>query len=81
MRGGDDVDRSPKYAHIERERRCLVDRASRPEVAGLPFVSIEDRYLEHTRIRLRRTCGSATGRTVLKLAKNMNPPIRSSGRS
>lgn len=69
MRGGDDEDRSPKYAHIERERRFLVDRASRPELAGLPFVSIDDRYLQDTRIRLRRMRDSATGRTVFKLTK------------
>jgi len=69
MRGGDDEARSPKYAHIERERRFLVDGASRPDLAGLPFVRIEDRYIATTRLRLRRVSDSATGRVVLKLTK------------
>ena len=69
MRGGGDEARSPKYAHIERERRFLVDRASRPELAGLPFVRIEDRYVMDTRLRLRRMSDSATGQVVHKLTK------------
>ena len=69
MRGGDDEARSPKYAHIERERRFLVDRASRPDLAGLPFVRIEDRYIGSTRLRLRRMSDSLTGQFVLKLTK------------
>lgn len=69
MRGGDEEARSPKYAHIERERRFLVDRAARPDLADLPFVEIEDRYLEDTRLRLRRMRDSATGVVVLKLTK------------
>jgi CYTH domain-containing protein len=69
MRGGGDEARSPKYAHIERERRFLVDRASRPELAGLPFVRIEDRYVTDTRLRLRRMSDSATGQVVHKLTK------------
>ena len=69
MRGGDDEARSPKYAHIERERRFLVDRASRPDLAGLPFVRIEDRYIIGTRLRLRRMSDSATGMVAFKLTK------------
>ncbi len=69
MRGGDEEARSPKYAHIERERRFLIDRASRPDLAGLPFVRIEDRYIEGTRLRLRRMRDSTTGLVVLKLTK------------
>lgn len=69
MRAGGDEDRSPKYAHIERERRFLVDRASRPDMAGLPFVLIDDRCLEGTRIRLRWMRDSTTGQTVFKLTK------------
>lgn len=69
MRGGDDEARSPKYAHIERERRFLVDRASRPDLAGLPFVRVRDRYLKGTRLRLRRMDDSATGLVALKLTK------------
>jgi CYTH domain-containing protein len=69
MRGGGDEARSPKYAHIERERRFLVDRASRPDLVGLPFVRIEDRYIMGTRLRLRRMSDGATGQVVLKLTK------------
>jgi CYTH domain-containing protein len=69
VRGGEDEARPPKYAHIERERRFLVDPGRRPELAGLPFVLIEDRYIQGTRLRLRRMLDSADGRCVLKLTK------------
>jgi len=69
MRTGDEEARSPKYAQFERERRFLVDRARQPDLAGLPFVEIEDRYLDGTRLRLRRMCDGATGAVVLKLTK------------
>ena len=69
MRAGDEEARSPKYAHIERERRFLVDRVTRPDLADLPFVEIEDRYLEGTRLRLRRMRDSASGAVVFKLTK------------
>ena len=64
MRGGGEEARSPKYAHIERERRFLVDPGKRPDLAGLSFVEIEDRYLDGTRLRLRRMRDSATGAVV-----------------
>jgi CYTH domain-containing protein len=60
---------SPKYAHIERERRWLVDRRARPPLDGLPFVAIEDRYIRGTRLRLRRMADAATGEQSLKLTK------------
>jgi len=69
MRGGDAEARSPKYAHIERERRFLVDPGKRPGLAGLSFVEIEDRYLDGTRLRLRRMRDSASGAVVFKLTK------------
>jgi CYTH domain-containing protein len=69
MRTGDEEARSPKYAHIERERRFLVDRATRPALTRLPWVEIEDRYLDGTRLRLRRMRDSATGAVVFKLTK------------
>ncbi len=67
LRGGDDEAAAPKYAHIERERRWLVDAALCP----LPpdHVSIEDRYIDGTRLRLRRMTDSGDGRVVLKLTK------------
>ena len=69
MRTGDEEARSPKYAHIERERRFLVDPAKRPDLAGLSFVEIDDRYLDGTRLRLRRMHDSASGAVVFKLTK------------
>ncbi|MDB5705716.1 MAG: hypothetical protein JWN66_2832 [Sphingomonas bacterium] len=69
MRTGEDEAFSPKYAVFERERRFLVDRASRPALAGLPFVGIEDRYLDGTRLRLRHMRDSASGLAVFKLTK------------
>ncbi|HST48229.1 hypothetical protein [Jatrophihabitans sp.] len=51
-----------KYAHAERERRWLV--ASPPAGAGEPL-QIADRYLDGTRLRLRRI--SDAGSVVFKL--------------
>ncbi len=69
MRTGADEERAPKYAHIERERRWLVDPKARPAIDGLPSVLIDDRYLVGTRMRLRRMTESATGTVSLKLTK------------
>lgn len=69
MRGADDERRAPKYAHVERERRWLVDTALRPDLDGLPHILIEDRYITGTRMRLRRMTDSATGEQSLKLTK------------
>lgn len=57
----------PKYAHLELERRWLVDRAARPDVTGLEFTLIEDCYVDDTRLRLRRMTRGE--RKVLKLTK------------
>ena len=67
LRGGDDAAAAPKYAHYERERRWLVDGASCPLPAD--HVVIEDRYIEGTRLRLRRMTESHGGRVALKLTK------------
>lgn len=68
MRTGYDEARDPKYAVIERERRWLVDRTGRPDVAGTPCTLIEDRYIIGTRLRVRRmTAGD--GGVALKLTK------------
>jgi CYTH domain-containing protein len=69
MRNGEDEARTPKYAHIERERRWLVDRRLRPDLNGLPHILIEDRYIFGTRMRLRRMTDSAAGKQSLKLTK------------
>ncbi|MFL0413263.1 hypothetical protein [uncultured Sphingomonas sp.] len=68
MRTGADEARSPKYAHVERERRWLVDPAARPPVPT-DHVLIEDRYIHRTRMRLRRMTDSTTGQVALKLTK------------
>lgn len=68
IRGLADEARSPKYAHVERERRWLVDPARRPDPGGCPSVLIEDRYITATRLRLRRMTGD-DGAVVLKLTK------------
>lgn len=69
MRTGADEARAPKYAHIERERRWLVDGAVRPSLDRVPSVLIEDRYLVGTRMRLRRMTDSSTAAVSLKLTK------------
>lgn len=69
MRTGADETYAPKYAHIERERRWLVDCKARPLLDGLPSVMIEDRYFIGTRMRLRRMTETATGAVSLKLTK------------
>jgi len=66
-RGLDTEAGDPKYARFELERRWLVDRATRPSLDGLHPVLIEDRYLDGTRLRLRRMTRGT--RTVLKLTK------------
>lgn len=59
----------PKYAKLENERRFLVDAALLPDLAGLPFRRIEDRYIIGTRLRLRVMTDSATGVRELKFCK------------
>lgn len=68
MRTGADEARSPKYAHIERERRWVMDSARLPALSAA-HVLIEDRYISGTRMRLRRMIDSASGRAALKLTK------------
>ena len=66
-RGLDTEAAGPKYARCEFERRWLVNRAERPVLDGTPSTLIEDRYIDGTRLRLRRMTRGA--RTVLKLTK------------
>ncbi len=74
MRTGDDEAASPKYAHIERERRFLVDPRRRPALDLGRAVRIEDRYINSSRLRLRRMTDLATGATSLKLTKKYTAP-------
>lgn len=69
MRGGSDEALSPKYAHIERERRWLVKHDARSSLLALSPTLIEDRYIDGTRMRLRRMTNEATGDQSLKLTK------------
>jgi CYTH domain-containing protein len=59
----------PKYAQLENERRFLVDASLLPDLTGLPFRRIEDRYIIGTRLRLRSMTDSATGVRELKFCK------------
>lgn len=68
MRTGADEAAAPKYAHIERERRWLIDPSRLPPLPA-DHVLIEDRYLAGTRMRLRRMTDSRSGGVALKLTK------------
>ena len=69
IRGLDEELAANKYAHVERERRFLVDPARCPDLRDAPAIRIEDRYIDGTRFRLRRMTDLASGRVVLKLSK------------
>ncbi|HLH03176.1 MAG TPA: hypothetical protein VKX25_10425 [Bryobacteraceae bacterium] len=66
---------SHKYARIERERRFLVAQLPCPKTAH-PTRRIIDRYIEQTRLRLRRQVDSA-GATTFKLTQKI--PAQASG--
>lgn len=68
MRTYADEVRSPKYSHVERERRFLVNRARLPALPDTA-VLIEDRYITGTRLRLRRMTDEVSGEVAHKLAK------------
>ena len=59
----------PKYAILENERRFLVDPARAPDLAGVGFRRIEDRYVIGTRLRLRSMIDSVTGAVERKFCK------------
>jgi CYTH domain-containing protein len=59
----------PKYALLENERRFRVNPATAPDLAGLAFRRIEDRYVDGTRLRLRAMTDSVTGARELKFCK------------
>lgn len=77
MRTGEDEAVSPKYAHYERERRWLVDPTKRPNFSDAPYVLIEERYIQGTRMRLRRMTDNVSGESALKLTKKYeaNDPL------
>jgi CYTH domain-containing protein len=59
----------PKYANVELERRWLVDTARRPRFDGIPLTIVEDRYLDGTRMRLRKMTRPDVGEVKCKLTK------------
>lgn len=67
MRTVADEAASPKYAHLERERRWLVDPTVLEDRLLTDPIEIQDRYLLDTRLRLRRM--DAEGQTVWKLTR------------
>ena len=69
IRGLDTETGEPKYARLELERRWLVDRAERPRLDGAFTTLIEDRYIDGTRMRLRRMSRPDLGETKWKLTK------------
>ena len=74
MRGIAEEVVDPKYAHVERERRFLIDPRRRPSLDDAPCTSIEDRYIVGSRLRLRRMTNVASGRIVMKLTKKYDVP-------
>jgi CYTH domain-containing protein len=64
-----------RYTRVEYERRFLVS----PQADWKSFVesyskTFEDKYLRHTRLRLRILTDSDTGRRVIKLTKKFESP-------
>ena len=68
-RGLDEETGEPRYARTELERRWLVDRATRPSLDGERMTIIEDRYIDGTRLRLRRMTRPDLGEVKWKLTK------------
>lgn len=66
---------SLKYAHVEAERRFLLERLP-PDWEPLPAVTIRDRYLLGTRLRLR-TVEAAGEHTTWKLGQKIRFDPRS----
>jgi CYTH domain-containing protein len=60
---------SPKYALAEIERRFLVAPAAAPDLKGVAYRRIEDRYVIGTRLRLRTMTASDSGLVERKFCK------------
>lgn len=60
---------SPKYAHIERERRWIANASVLDEVTPTEVTRIKDRYIDSSQMRLRRMEQSVTGAISRKLTK------------
>jgi len=59
----------PKYSLMETERRFLVEQGQLPNVSGVEYSQIVDRYLIGTQLRLRKVTGSKSSKTIHKLCK------------
>ena len=68
-RGLDQEMGEPKYARFELERRWLVDAPRRPSLDGQWMTIIEDRYIDGTRMRLRRMTRPDLDEVKWKLTK------------
>lgn len=68
MRSAEDEARNPKYAHLERERRWLVDPTCAAALDRRDPIQIVDRYICGTRMRLREM-RTVPDRVVRKLTK------------
>ena len=67
----------PKYARLEYERRWLVDSSRRPELADAAVTLIHDRYIDGTRVRLRRMDRPDLGETTYKLTRKYQTDVPS----
>jgi CYTH domain-containing protein len=65
--------RTPKYARIEQERRFLLHHLPDDFDPTAPFTHIYDRYLNGTRLRLRRMT-SQSGKLIYKLGQKYRGP-------
>lgn len=69
IRGLETETGEPKYARTEWERRWLVDTGARPPLDEAYKTLIEDRYIDGTRMRLRRMSRPDLGEVKWKLTK------------
>jgi len=60
---------APKYARIEFERRWLVNPAEHPRLDKMSATRIEDRYIDGTRLRLRRMSRADVAEIKWKLTR------------
>jgi len=69
--------KTPKYSMPENERRWLVDSSFVDKLNGEPHYIIKDKYLSHSRMRLRMAIHSANRVEIYKLSKKYgsNHPI------
>jgi CYTH domain-containing protein len=62
-----------KYAHVERERRYLLQDLPEGLTRPCPHVQITDNYITGTRLRLRKVREPRTNRWTVKLTQKFAP--------